>query len=59
VVIYLALVLPPGSCGQPGDGSGTPGVPLFGLAPDGACPASRSPGCWWALTSPFHPCFSG
>src|SRR6476646_9023687 len=23
---------------------------LFGLAPRGVCRASRSPGCWWALT---------
>ena len=28
---------------------------IFGLAPGGVCRASRSPGCWWALTPPFHP----
>ena len=28
---------------------------LFGLAPGGVCRASLSPGCWWALTPPFHP----
>ena len=37
--IYLALALPPGSCGQPGDGPG-PLCPLLGLAPDGVCLAS-------------------
>ena len=37
--IYLALTLPPGSSGQPGDGPG-PLVPLLGLAPDGVCLAS-------------------
>ena len=31
-------------------------VPLFGLAPGGVYLASRSPGCWRALTSPFHLC---
>jgi len=55
VTIYLALMLPPGSCDQPGDRTGHPVVPLFGLAPDGVCPAGRSPDRWWALTSPFHP----
>jgi len=55
VTIYLAPVLPPGSSDQPGDGPGVPWVPLFGLAPDGVCPAGRSPGRRWALTSPFHP----
>ncbi len=30
-------------------------APLFGLAPGGVCRASLSPGCWWALTPPFHP----
>jgi hypothetical protein len=30
--------------------------PLFGLASDGVCQAIKSPGCWWALTPPFHPC---
>ena len=33
-------------------------APLFGLAPGGVCRASRSPGCWWALTylaPAFHP----
>src|SRR5262249_5647630 len=25
-------------------------APIFGLAPGGVCRASRSPGCWWALT---------
>ena len=30
-------------------------LPLFGLAPDGVYLASRSPGCWWALTPPLHP----
>ena len=34
--IYLALPLPAGSSGQPGDGPGA-FVPLFGLAPDGVC----------------------
>ena len=34
---------------------GRPCVPLFGLAPDGVCPASQSPDCRWALTPPFHP----
>jgi len=54
VTIYLGLMLPPGSSDQPGD---RPGffIPLFGLAPDGVCTANRSPGCRWALTSPFHP----
>src|SRR5258708_23739149 len=28
---------------------------LFGLARGGVCRASLSPGCWWALTPPFHP----
>src|SRR3990172_499144 len=28
---------------------------LFGLAPGGVCQASPSPGCWCALTAPFHP----
>ena len=30
-------------------------APLFGLAPGGVCRASLSPGCWCALTAPFHP----
>jgi hypothetical protein len=30
-------------------------LPLLGLAPDGVCPARRSPACRWALTPPFHP----
>jgi len=29
---------------------------LFGLAPCGVYQASQSPGCWCALTAPFHPC---
>jgi len=29
---------------------------LHGVAPGGVYRASLSPGCWWALTSPFHPC---
>src|SRR5262249_22206764 len=29
---------------------------LFGLAPGGVCRAGLSPGRWWALTPPFHPC---
>jgi len=55
VTIYLAPMLPSGSSDQPGERAGRPFVPLFGLAPDGVCPADRSPGRWWALTSPFHP----
>jgi len=56
VAIHLALPLLTGSCDQPGDlEAGRPLAPLFGLAPDGVCQASRSPNCWWALTSPFHP----
>jgi len=30
-------------------------APILGLAPGGVCRASLSPGCWWALTPPFHP----
>ena len=30
-------------------------APIFGLASGGVCRASRSPGCWCALTAPFHP----
>jgi hypothetical protein len=56
VTIYLDRMLPAGSSGQPGDGPGWPIVPLFDLAPEGVFPAGRSPGRWWALTSPFHPC---
>src|SRR5262245_25641507 len=50
-VIYLAPRLPAGSSGLPGDRDG-PGrsCPLLGLAPGGVCRASRSPGCWCALT---------
>ncbi len=43
---------------QPTRGSsraGTSPAPIFGLAPGGVCRASLSPGCWWALTPPFHP----
>src|SRR5262249_12918584 len=48
-----------GSSGLPGDRNG-PGrsCPLLGLAPGGVCRASRSPGCWCALTlraeAPHH-----
>ena len=42
-IIYLALPLLKGSCDQPGERPGTR-IPLFGLAPDGVCPAGRSPG---------------
>ena len=58
-VIYLAPRLPAGSSGLPGDRNG-PGrsCPLLGLAPGGVCRASRSPGCWCALTlraeAPHH-----
>jgi len=55
MTIYLALPLPEGSSDQPGEWTGRPIVPLFGLAPDGVCTADRSPGRRWALTSPFHP----
>ena len=30
-------------------------LPLYGLAPDGVCPAAVSPLRRWALTPPFHP----
>jgi hypothetical protein len=42
---------------QPTRGSSdrTSPILLFGLAPGGVCRASLSPGCWWALTPPFHP----
>jgi len=33
----------------------TSNISLFGLAPSGVYLASQSPGCWWALTPPFHP----
>jgi len=55
VTIHLALMLPSRSSDQPGVRAGRPFSPLFGLAPGGVYPASQSPGCWWALTSPFHP----
>jgi len=58
VAIYLALMLPSGSSDQPGDEAERPFVPLFGLAPDGVCPADWSPSRWWALTPPFHPCLA-
>ena len=53
--------LKPAGC--PADRAAYPGVvagrtspaPIFGLAPGGVCRASLSPGCWWALTPPFHP----
>ena len=50
-IIYLAPPLPAGSSSLPGDHGG-PGrsFPLLGLAPGGVCRASRSPGCWCALT---------
>jgi hypothetical protein len=35
---------------------GGPPVSLLGLAPGGVCRAARSPGRWWSLTPPFHPC---
>jgi hypothetical protein len=46
VTIYLAPMLPSGSSDQPGDWTGHPFVPLFGLAPDGVCPAGWSPSRW-------------
>jgi len=55
VTIYLGWQLPTTSSDQPEDRPGVLFVLLFGLAPDGVCPADRSPGRWWALTSPFHP----
>jgi len=55
VVIYLGHRLPGASSDQPGNGAGHSMVPLFGLAPGGVYLASRSPGCWCALTAPLHP----
>ena len=52
--ISLDRQLPAGSSGLPG-ALGRATQPLLGLAPDEVYPASRSPGCWWALTPPFHP----
>jgi len=46
VTIYLVLPLPEESSDQPGEKAGRPVIPLFGLAPDGVCPADRSPGRW-------------
>jgi hypothetical protein len=40
---------------QPASTPGGCALPLLGLAPDGVCPARRSPACRWALTPPFHP----
>ena len=56
VTIYLAQMLPPGSCGQPGDGPGFPIVPLFGLAPDGVYlgrPVARPPVSSYLAISPL------
>jgi hypothetical protein len=56
MTIHLALMLPSGSSDQPeGHWPSTLIALLFGLAPGGVCSASQSPGCWWALTPPFHP----
>ncbi len=55
MVIYLGHRLPGASSDQPGNGAGHSMVPLFGLAPGGVYLASRSPGCWCALTAPLHP----
>jgi len=41
---------------NPGRSAGRLILPLFGLAADGVCLADRSPGPWWSLTPPFHPC---
>lgn len=60
-VIYLAARLPERSSGLPRRQTGRADPsPIFGLAPGGVCRASRSPGCWCALTlrltpAPFHP----
>jgi len=63
--IHLGLPLPTGSSGLPaGIGRATLGA-CAGRAsrPDPSWPCSRwglpshpgHPGCWWALTPPFHP----
>jgi len=49
--ISLGARSPARSSNLPGSETGRADPPpLLGLAPCGVCQASRSPGCWWALT---------
>jgi len=56
VVIHLGRRSPSASSDQPEGRAGHSISLLFGLAPGGVCQASQSPGCWCALTAPFHRC---
>ena len=54
--IYLGCQLPGTSSDlYPRDSAGNFISLLFSLASGGVCLASRSPGCWCALTAPLHP----
>ena len=52
--IYLGPALPQASSAQPERSAGHTIALLFAFAPEGACQATLSPGCWWSLTPPFQ-----
>ena len=52
--IYLGPASPQASSAQPERGAGHTMALLFAFAPEGACQATLSPGCWWSLTPPFQ-----
>ena len=53
-VIYLEPTLPSVSSALPERSAGHTIALLFAFAPEGACQATRLPGCWWSLTPPFQ-----
>ena len=53
-VIYLEPTLPSVSSTLPERSAGHTIALLFAFAPEGACQATRLPGCWWSLTPPFQ-----